>query len=360
MSDSSSASDSGPFEEQRRIFDLLSQETRHLIIQYILGHPEHLMSLDELDYVIPKSKAAISDQLDNLIEADILDLYRYEPNEDKRDLPSKFYGLTERGVEVLHEYSYLRGVPVARALYKNTRKSEKIERHEKAPRPELPRSVRETLLGEKDQIPKVESRIREENEELRSTDDQVKLVKALFDADIGPEHKGLKRTELESQLDIELEFTPGTILSHLTDIGLVQRVSPPGPDFYVISERTDEIINGRVDEEVEQNLEGLITHIDEELHFAKRSQFYEGGSIAVTDGAGRTLRSILAEEFDIAPENAESYLRKGDSLKKLNSAIKAIEQSESITKREEYGQILFVNAPYRYRLTEKAIELAEA
>lgn len=150
MSDSSSASRSGPFEEQRRIFDLLSQETRHLIIQYLLGHPEHLMSLDELDYMIPKSKAAISDQLDNLIEADILALYRYEPSEDKRDLPLKFYGFTEHGVEVLHEYNYLRGVPVARSLYKNTRKSEKIERHEDAPRPELPEAVRE-IFSEDDE-----------------------------------------------------------------------------------------------------------------------------------------------------------------------------------------------------------------
>ena len=157
MSDSSSASESGPFEEQRRIFDLLSQETRHLIIQYALGHPEHLVSLDELDYMIPKSKAAISDQLDNLIEAGILDRYRYEPSEDKRDLPSKFYGLTERGIDILHEYNYLRGIPVARALYENTRKSEKVERHEAAPRPALPESVRAALSIDEDESEAVES-----------------------------------------------------------------------------------------------------------------------------------------------------------------------------------------------------------
>lgn len=131
--------------EQRRIFELLSQETRHLIIQNILGHPEYLASLDELDYMIPKGKAAISDQLDTLIEAGILDRYRYEPSVDKHDLPSKFYGPTERGVEILYEYSYLRGVPVARSLYKNTRKSAKVERHESAPRPTLPDAVRDAL-----------------------------------------------------------------------------------------------------------------------------------------------------------------------------------------------------------------------
>jgi DNA-binding HxlR family transcriptional regulator len=145
MSDSSSATRAGPFEEQRRIFELLSQETRHLVVQFVLGHPKHLASLDELNHMIPKSKAAISDQLDTLVQSGILNLYRHEPSEEKRDLPSKFYGLTEYGVETLYEYNYLRGVPAAQALYKNTRKSEKIERHQEAPRPDLPQSVREAL-----------------------------------------------------------------------------------------------------------------------------------------------------------------------------------------------------------------------
>ncbi|MFC7197792.1 hypothetical protein ACFQL4_29265 [Halosimplex aquaticum] len=60
-------------------------------------------------------------------------------------ISSQFYGFTERGAEVLHDYKYLRGLPVARALYESTRKTEKIERHESAPRPELPEAVAEAL-----------------------------------------------------------------------------------------------------------------------------------------------------------------------------------------------------------------------
>jgi hypothetical protein len=145
MSDSTIRTDAGPFAEQRRIFDLLSQETRHHIIQNILGHPAHLMSLAELDFMLPKSKAAIKAQLDNLIEADILALYPYEPSEGTRDLPSQFYGFTEHGVQILYDYKYLRGLPVARALYEKTRKARKIERHEAAPRPDLPSAVAEAL-----------------------------------------------------------------------------------------------------------------------------------------------------------------------------------------------------------------------
>lgn len=148
--------DAGPFAEQQRLFKLLSQDTRHLIIQELLGHPAHLMSLAELEYMTGKSQAAIKDQLETLIEAGILARYTYDPSEDKRDLPSQFYSFTERGVEVLHDYKYLRGLPVARALYDSTRKTEKIERHESAPRPELPTAVLEALEFEEPDLDTVD------------------------------------------------------------------------------------------------------------------------------------------------------------------------------------------------------------
>ncbi|PGF17186.1 hypothetical protein CP556_14385 [Natrinema sp. CBA1119] len=158
MSESHSrTADSGPFAEQQRLFKLLSQDTRHLIIQELLGHPAHLMSLAELEYMTGKSQAAIKDQLERLSEAGILACYTYEPSEGKRDLPSQFYGFTERGVEILHDYKYLRGLPVARALYENTRKTEKIERHESAPRPALPEAVAEALEFEEPDLDIVDS-----------------------------------------------------------------------------------------------------------------------------------------------------------------------------------------------------------
>lgn len=356
MSDSSSANESGPFEEQRRIFDLLSQETRHLIIQCILGHPEHLISLDELDYMIPKSKAAISDQLDNLIEAGLLDLYRYEPSEDKRDLPSKFYGFTERGIEILHEYNYLRGVPVARALYKNTRKSDKIERHEKAPRSELPASVRMALSLDGSRL---ESRIRGSKGDVHSVDDQVKLVEAMLAAGITPDHEGLKRRQIEKEINVEIEHHIKTLLTHLTELNLVEKVPPSGPETYLVSERINKIVNGQVDEEVERNIEKLIAHMDGQLCISDAENLQAGNPPAVADGFGKSIKSLLAKEFDIPPEQVESYLREGDKLRKLNAAVEAIEKSEWTTKGDEYGKINYVRPPNRYRLTEKAVELAE-
>ncbi|RQG86169.1 ArsR family transcriptional regulator [Natrarchaeobius halalkaliphilus] len=137
-----------PFAEQREMRELLSQETRHLIVQCLLGHPHHLASLAELTYMIQKNEGAVLDQLETLQEAGLLDVYVHEPNISTRDLPSRFWGPTERGVDVLYEHNFLRGVPVARAVYEETNKSEKVRRHETAPRPSLPDAVREALQFE--------------------------------------------------------------------------------------------------------------------------------------------------------------------------------------------------------------------
>jgi len=50
-------------------------------------------------------------------------------------------------------------------------------------------------------------------------------------------------------------------------------------------------------------------------------------SIALADGAGRTVRSILATEFDVAPEAVPEYLRSESPIDRLNAAIDAIESS---------------------------------
>jgi len=140
-----------PLDQQRELMDLLSQETRHQIIQVILGHPAHLPSADELDYIIAdKTKKSITDQLDRLREAGIIEEYTYESNRSTRGLPWKFYGPTEYGIEVLGEFNYLRGVSMAQAVIKKTRTIEKIDRHMEAPRPPLPASVREAFRLDKE------------------------------------------------------------------------------------------------------------------------------------------------------------------------------------------------------------------
>lgn len=145
-----------PLEQQRKLMDLLSQETRHELIQFILGHPANLPSETELQHMMGgKSAGTIRNGLQALQDEGIVEKYRFEPNEAKRDYPAYFYGLTEYGVEVLERFNYVKGVPLVRAVYDRTRKTERVERHESAPRPMLPRAVQEALAldGTSDEAP---------------------------------------------------------------------------------------------------------------------------------------------------------------------------------------------------------------
>lgn len=145
--------DAAPYEAQRTVQRYLSQETRHNILQVLLGHPSHLASTTELSYYIPRSRSAISDQLSDLEAHKIITQYTHEPNEDSRDVPADFWGYTVFGVRLLQEYNYLRGLPIMRAVHDATHKTATVERHEDAPRPSLPDDVRAALEYDERETP---------------------------------------------------------------------------------------------------------------------------------------------------------------------------------------------------------------
>jgi len=134
-----------PFESERKIHELFAQETRHRILQTVLGHPAHLPSLAELSYYSQKSESAVLDQLEELIENDLLATYTLADGRGSRDLPGTFYGPTERGVLLFGKFGYLRGIAMLRAVHERTAKTERIRRHESAPRPYLPTAVAHAL-----------------------------------------------------------------------------------------------------------------------------------------------------------------------------------------------------------------------
>jgi len=134
-----------PIEKQRRAHQFLTQETRYHIIQAVLGHPKHLATLDELEYLVPKNRSTIREHLDRLAEKQLMAKYKYRGDAAGQNDPRDFWGFTNYGIVLLDEYSYLRYVPVLCALQKNLYFTEKIERHQKALRPNLPEDVSEAL-----------------------------------------------------------------------------------------------------------------------------------------------------------------------------------------------------------------------
>jgi len=51
--------DESPLEQQRRAHQFITQETRHSILLSLLGHPHHMASLDELEYLVPKNRSTV-------------------------------------------------------------------------------------------------------------------------------------------------------------------------------------------------------------------------------------------------------------------------------------------------------------
>jgi hypothetical protein len=94
-----------------------------------------------------------------------------------------------------------------------------------------------------------------------------------------------------------------------------------------------------LDGEIERLIDHILANIDDRIVTIDDSQ--PGDRVVIADGAGRTIRSILAEEFEIPSEDVTSHLRAGDRLAKLNQAVDAIEESEDIDKGDDYTRVIF-------------------
>ena len=65
------------------------------------------------------------------------------------------------------------------------------------------------------------------------------------------------------------------------------------------------------------------------------------------------MREVIADDADIDPEEVEHHLRSGGrdtQRERLNDAIDAITDSDEVTKRDDYGKVVFRHKAYRYHL----------
>jgi hypothetical protein len=200
----------------------------------------------------------------------------------------------------------------------------------------------------------IEEAIRSKKRSTRSVNDQVAIAHAMWEKDVGPDHDGLKANEIESELGLSLDYGVRTSLSHVEEIDIVEEFLPPGPETLVIAEWMDdgdgEVVLGRVSEAAEEGLDALANDVE--------SIPAETEPPTATDGGGITLRSVLASEFDLKPKKIEDYLRRTDKpVDVLNRAVEAIKDADGVEIADDYGEIVFINMPYRYRLTEKAVRM---
>lgn len=204
-------------------------------------------------------------------------------------------------------------------------------------------------------ISKLIKLVRSEHEHQPSVDDQIRALKILIEY-------GYDRPERLTQAEIE-EYAEdlGIVwdcadarpaLDNLVELGLVAREQPNDGRAYAISERLDEIINGRFEEILLEDREALIDHIRDE----DPAEPEEG---AVADGSGATPRTVVADALDVPQADIVPHLRAGapeDQSDRINDAIDALEEHDEIETRSTYGKIVVKQSGYRYWLTRRSID----
>ena len=197
--------------------------------------------------------------------------------------------------------------------------------------------------------------VRTEHDHQPSVEDQVRVI------DIVVWH-GYQQDEPLTQSEIEalaadegVEFDcrdARPALDNLVDLDLISRSSPSDDRTYVVSERRDEIVNGRFEAVVAHDREALIDHIQD------ADSTDTGDESAVADG-GPTPRTVVADALGIAPADVEARLRAGelvDHRERVNTAIDAIADHDDLEVRPDYGKVVLRRPGYRYRLDETATQ----
>lgn len=123
--------------EDRKTLHIITQETRFILLQNILGHPEQLPSIPELTLLNPnKNEGTIYQHLKRLIDVDVVEVYTLPSNQRELDLPFKFYGISKEGEAFLNRYDIFESDEALHDIYTHVDRSERMKRLESAPRPQ--------------------------------------------------------------------------------------------------------------------------------------------------------------------------------------------------------------------------------
>lgn len=115
--------------------DAVTAEPRSHLVADIVGHPRSAPSVAELDYVNPSIQAdTIRHHLGILEEAEVVEAVTLEPGKRSRDLPRKFYRVTEEAQELFDKVNIF-PEEAWRRQYERVDKTPRIRKIESMPRP---------------------------------------------------------------------------------------------------------------------------------------------------------------------------------------------------------------------------------
>ncbi|PSP75089.1 transcriptional regulator [Halobacteriales archaeon QS_1_68_20] len=128
-----------PKSEERTDFEALRQvlqQSRAKLLQQIIAHPEACLSAAELDYRNPSLESStVQYHLRKLEEVGGVEKLKLPKGERKRDLPSTFWAVTEKGRRLLQQAGLYEEIDHWRDLYERMERTPSIREIEAMPRP---------------------------------------------------------------------------------------------------------------------------------------------------------------------------------------------------------------------------------
>lgn len=134
---SDAAAEAVPSRDELDDLRFVLQQVRVILLQQILAHDAGALSVAELAYRNPDlDDSTINYHLDEMEDRDVVTKLRIPTGDRQRDLPSTFYAVTEKGIDLLERASLLDEVLVWQEAYDRMERSDEIARVEEMDRPE--------------------------------------------------------------------------------------------------------------------------------------------------------------------------------------------------------------------------------
>jgi DNA-binding MarR family transcriptional regulator len=132
--------------DSAEILHMVTQSTRHKLLLNVISHPDQAPSLEELKFQNPGTRSTLTEHLEKLEDAGVVEKITLPPGERRRDLPHNFYTLTTSGRRFLEKHDLIPADPgPLQAAYDRTEKPERIQQCEDADRPgSLSKEAKET------------------------------------------------------------------------------------------------------------------------------------------------------------------------------------------------------------------------
>ncbi len=123
----------------RELVHFVTQETRFALLANVLGHPEGMPSMYELEQLNPSvSEATVYKHVQKLVDAGVLEDVALPEDERRQGYPWKFYRLTDEGRTFLERHNLLAAEETLGRMYESiSDKPGKMVKYENAPRPSV-------------------------------------------------------------------------------------------------------------------------------------------------------------------------------------------------------------------------------